>query len=85
MTWQYSETLFDHYRHPRNHGVLPAPDVAYEDVNPLCGDRIRMELHVDAEQRWTQSRHANSASACACRQRCSTGAVSDAATAVESQ
>jgi nitrogen fixation NifU-like protein len=50
MTWQYGETLFDHFRHPRNHGALPAPDVAYEDVNPLCGDRIRMELQVNAEQ-----------------------------------
>jgi nitrogen fixation protein NifU and related proteins len=56
MTWQYSETLFDHYRHPRNHGALSAPDVAYEDVNPLCGDRLRMELHVDAEQRITAAR-----------------------------
>ena len=51
MTWQYGETLVDHFRHPRNHGVLLAPDVAYEDVNPLCGDRIRMELQVNAEQK----------------------------------
>jgi nitrogen fixation protein NifU and related proteins len=83
MTWQYGETLFDHFRQPCNHGALSPPDVAYEDVNPLCGDRLRMELHVDAEQRWTQSRHANSARACACRQRYSTRAVSDEATAVE--
>jgi nitrogen fixation protein NifU and related proteins len=48
--WQYGATLFDHFRHPRNHGTLPTPDVAYEDVNPLCGDRIRMELQVNAEQ-----------------------------------
>jgi nitrogen fixation NifU-like protein len=51
MTWQYGETLVDHFRHPRNHGALLAPDVAYEDVNPLCGDRIRMELQVNAEQK----------------------------------
>jgi nitrogen fixation NifU-like protein len=56
MTRQYSETLLDHFRHPRNHGALPGPDVTYEDVNPLCGDRIRMELQVDAEQRITATR-----------------------------
>jgi nitrogen fixation NifU-like protein len=40
----YSEVLLDHFRHPRNFGSLPAPDIVYEDVNPLCGDRIRFEL-----------------------------------------
>lgn len=56
MTWQYGATLFDHFRHPRNHGALPTPDVAYEDVNPLCGDRIRIELQVNAEQMITAIR-----------------------------
>jgi nitrogen fixation NifU-like protein len=56
MTWQYGETLLDHFRHPRNHGALPTPDVAHEDVNPLCGDRIRMELQVSAEQTITAAR-----------------------------
>ncbi len=50
MTRLYSETVFEHFRHPRNYGALPAPDVAYEEVNPLCGDRLRMELNVSADQ-----------------------------------
>ena len=50
MTLQYSATIVEHFRHPRNYGALPAPAVAYEDVNPLCGDRIRIELSVSAEQ-----------------------------------
>src|SRR5215467_8917623 len=50
MTLQYSETIFEHFRHPRNYGALPAPEVAYEAVNALCGDRLRMELNVSAEQ-----------------------------------
>jgi len=50
MTPQYSATIVEHFRHPRNYGALPAPEVAYEDVNPLCGDRIRMELNVCAPQ-----------------------------------
>lgn len=50
MTPQYSTTIFEHFRHPRNYGALPAPEVAYEAVNALCGDRIRMELNVSADQ-----------------------------------
>ena len=50
MTPQYSETIVEHFRHPRNYGALPAPTVAYEDVNPLCGDHIRIELHVSTDQ-----------------------------------
>jgi nitrogen fixation NifU-like protein len=42
----YSDILLDHYRNPRNYGSLPSPDVAYEEFNPLCGDRIRIELEI---------------------------------------
>ena len=40
----YSDTLLDHFRHPRNYGDLPAADVSYESFNPVCGDRIRIAL-----------------------------------------
>lgn len=43
----YSDLLLDHFRHPRNYGSLEAPDISYEAFNPLCGDRIRMELKLD--------------------------------------
>ena len=43
----YSDVLMDHFRHPRNYGSLDAPDVSYESFNPLCGDRIRIELKLD--------------------------------------
>ncbi len=43
----YMEHILDHYRHPRNYGHLEDPDVAYEDANPLCGDRIGIELKVE--------------------------------------
>jgi nitrogen fixation NifU-like protein len=42
----YSDTLLDHFRNPRNYGSLPSPDAAYEEFNPLCGDRIRIELKI---------------------------------------
>lgn len=43
----YSDVLLDHFRHPRNYGSLVAPDVSYEEFNPLCGDRIRIELKLN--------------------------------------
>jgi len=42
----YSDTLLDHFRNPRNYGSLPSPDTAYEEFNPLCGDRIRIEMRI---------------------------------------
>ncbi len=43
----YRDYILDHYRHPRNFGRLEQFDVEAEDLNPLCGDRIRMELKLD--------------------------------------
>ena len=42
----YRENILDHYQHPRHHGTLEAPDVTYEDGNPLCGDRLRMDFRI---------------------------------------
>src|SRR5262249_43530930 len=43
----YSNVLLDHFRHPRNYGSLDAPDISNEQFNPLCGDRIRLELKLE--------------------------------------
>ena len=43
----YSDILLDHFRHPRNYGSLAAPDISNEQFNPLCGDRIRIELKLE--------------------------------------
>jgi len=43
----YRDYILDHYRHPRNFGHLERVDVQAEDLNPLCGDQIRMELELD--------------------------------------
>lgn len=43
----YSDILLDHFRHPRNYGDLTAPNISYEDFNPLCGDRIRIEVRLN--------------------------------------
>ncbi|MHB8141316.1 MAG: Fe-S cluster assembly sulfur transfer protein SufU [Vulcanimicrobiaceae bacterium] len=43
----YRDYILDHYRHPRNFGHLDRVDVQAEDSNPLCGDRLRIELALD--------------------------------------
>ena len=43
----YKEYILDHYRNPRNFGHLDHPAASAEDLNPLCGDKIRMEFVVD--------------------------------------
>jgi nitrogen fixation NifU-like protein len=42
----YREIILDHYRNPRNKGTLDPADYSYEDVNPLCGDEIRIDVRV---------------------------------------
>jgi nitrogen fixation protein NifU and related proteins len=42
----YKEEIIDHYKNPRNFGNLDAPDVHVEANNPLCGDKLSMDLHL---------------------------------------
>lgn len=40
----YQEVILDHYRRPRNFGTLEAADRAARGDNPLCGDRLSVQL-----------------------------------------
>jgi nitrogen fixation NifU-like protein len=42
----YGGVVLDRFRHPRHFGELPGADAVHEDVNPLCGDRLRVELRL---------------------------------------
>jgi nitrogen fixation NifU-like protein len=42
----YGEKIADHAKHPRNQGSLERPDATHEGVNPLCGDRLRLQLQL---------------------------------------
>ena len=42
----YRDYILEHYRQPHNFGVLDQPSATYEGANPLCGDRITMQLAV---------------------------------------
>jgi nitrogen fixation protein NifU and related proteins len=43
----YGEAIRERWRRPRFRGELPGATVTAEDVNPLCGDRVRVQLKVD--------------------------------------
>ena len=52
----YSSVIRERFRQPRLRGTLAGADAVYEDVNPLCGDRIRIECRL-ADGRIADARH----------------------------
>ena len=52
----YSDVIRDRWRRPRHRGELPGANAVAEDVNPLCGDRVRMMLTVAPDGRITEAR-----------------------------
>lgn len=45
----YREIILDRYKNPQKRGSLDPHDYSYEDDNPLCGDRIRIDVRVNPE------------------------------------
>ena len=46
----YRDYILEHYRRPHNFGVLDNATTTQEGANPLCGDRITMQLRVTGDQ-----------------------------------
>ena len=42
----YRELILDHYKNPRNHGLLEGADALAEGQNPLCGDEITVSVRL---------------------------------------
>ena len=42
----YQSTVLDHNRSPRGHGDLPGASHSAEGFNPICGDRIKIQVLV---------------------------------------
>jgi nitrogen fixation NifU-like protein len=40
----YREHILDHYQNPRHYGEMEDPDISHEEYNPLCGDRLVIQL-----------------------------------------
>ena len=42
----YRDYILEHYRRPHNFGVIDEPTATFEGSNPLCGDRITLQLGI---------------------------------------
>jgi nitrogen fixation NifU-like protein len=51
----YRENILDHYKHPHNWSppapAIEAPDLEFQDLNPLCGDELTVQLAVGGDGR----------------------------------
>jgi nitrogen fixation NifU-like protein len=47
----YQEIILDHSRHPRHFGALAEANHVAEGFNPLCGDKVKIYLKVDTNER----------------------------------
>jgi len=58
----YREYILEHYKRPHNwtppEPELDAPDLEFEDSNPLCGDQLRVQLALDEQRRVADVRFA---------------------------
>ena len=43
----YREQIIDRYKNPLFKGELIPNDISFEDDNPLCGDRVRIDIRID--------------------------------------
>lgn len=43
----YQDIIMDHHESPRNFGELATPDGKQEGFNPMCGDRVVVEVKLD--------------------------------------
>lgn len=44
----YRQVIMDHYKNPRNYGEFPDGALTIKMNNPTCGDRIQLQLIVEA-------------------------------------
>lgn len=52
----YREQILEHYKRPRNFGVLEDPDLEFEDSNPFCGDQQHVMIRLDDQDRVAEVR-----------------------------
>jgi nitrogen fixation NifU-like protein len=42
----YRENILQHYKRPHNWGELDDADLEADDLNPLCGDELKVQLKI---------------------------------------
>ncbi|MDP3899597.1 MAG: iron-sulfur cluster assembly scaffold protein [bacterium] len=45
----YSQNIIDHYKNPRNRGRLKDGNLAHNEANYSCGDKLSVDLKVENE------------------------------------
>lgn len=50
MKFPYSETVLEHFRHPRNVGKIEDADGKAIEGSPACGDMVAVYINVDPEK-----------------------------------
>ena len=43
----YRRIILDHYRKSRNRSPVPDPDIEYDEYNPICGDRVVLQIKLE--------------------------------------
>lgn len=43
----YQELILDHFKHPRCQGCLTNPTVSSALYNPLCGDKVNLDMRIN--------------------------------------
>jgi len=46
----YQQLILEHYRNPRNKAELETKSVEVHMANPVCGDEIRLQLRIEADE-----------------------------------
>jgi nitrogen fixation NifU-like protein len=64
MSLPYGALVLEHFRRPRNQRTLERPSASHEALNPLCGDRVRIEIDVDARAIRSAAFTANACAIC---------------------
>ncbi len=49
--WDYTDRVLDHFRHPRNVGVVTSPSGVGEVGSLACGDALKLTFQADADGR----------------------------------
>jgi nitrogen fixation NifU-like protein len=46
----YSPQVLDHFEHPRNPGLVNAPDATAQVENPVCGDVLKLTARISHDR-----------------------------------
>ncbi|MGD8237816.1 MAG: iron-sulfur cluster assembly scaffold protein, partial [Armatimonadota bacterium] len=56
MSTTYTDKVMEHFMNPRNMGEVEDANAVAQVGNPVCGDIMRMTLHIDDEDRITDAK-----------------------------